>query len=313
MSPVWRRTLALLSVLLLAGCFQQAGESLQSGGNVPLDVPSATPDLGLTAAPDLALTTSDTLDATATPPVIITIDTTLNPNTGPATSTIPPLTIIVPTSTSAVLPSLTPLPDIGTPTQETGTFITPGISLGPAVTITTPTPGAGIPTATPSGLITPTALDLDNPDIAVEVELDPEDECTYEVEAGDTVYRIALSFDTSVDAMREANPDLTGDNPVIHPGDVLRIPDCEPGVEGDENAFGITAIPSQVAPIIAPVGQTTTPVAIGNIYAVQRGDTLFTIAQRFGVTMASIVEANGLDNPDSLSIGQELVIPEDSP
>jgi murein DD-endopeptidase MepM/ murein hydrolase activator NlpD len=46
------------------------------------------------------------------------------------------------------------------------------------------------------------------------------------------------------------------------------------------------------------------------VYIVQEGDTLSAIAQRFGVTVDQIVEVNSLANPDVLSIGQAIVIPE---
>ena len=45
------------------------------------------------------------------------------------------------------------------------------------------------------------------------------------------------------------------------------------------------------------------------IYTVQAGDTLSRIAQRFGVSTNAIAQANGLVNPDNLSIGQRLIIP----
>lgn len=45
-------------------------------------------------------------------------------------------------------------------------------------------------------------------------------------------------------------------------------------------------------------------------YTVQRGNTLAAIAQAYGVTVGAIVEANGLQNPDAIQVGQELVIPD---
>ena len=45
-------------------------------------------------------------------------------------------------------------------------------------------------------------------------------------------------------------------------------------------------------------------------YTVQTGDTLFLIAQRYGTTVEGIVQANNLANPDVISIGQVLIIPE---
>jgi LysM repeat protein len=46
-----------------------------------------------------------------------------------------------------------------------------------------------------------------------------------------------------------------------------------------------------------------------NVYVVQVGDSLSGIADRFGVAVAAIVEANKLDNPDVLFSGQRLEIP----
>lgn len=46
-----------------------------------------------------------------------------------------------------------------------------------------------------------------------------------------------------------------------------------------------------------------------NIYIVKPGDSIYTIASRYGVTPESIIEANGLENPSQLSVGEALVIP----
>jgi LysM repeat protein len=45
------------------------------------------------------------------------------------------------------------------------------------------------------------------------------------------------------------------------------------------------------------------------IYRVQAGDTLLTIASRFGVTVEAIMAANGLENANFIQTGQELLIP----
>jgi len=50
---------------------------------------------------------------------------------------------------------------------------------------------------------------------------------------------------------------------------------------------------------------TPTPV----IYVVKANDTLLSIAIEFGTSVAAIQQANGIINPQSLQIGQELVIP----
>jgi len=45
------------------------------------------------------------------------------------------------------------------------------------------------------------------------------------------------------------------------------------------------------------------------VYVVQAGDTLVAIALHYGVTVDAIVAANGLSDPDRLSVGQRLTIP----
>ena len=71
--------------------------------------------------------------------------------------------------------------------------------------------------------------------------------------------------------------------------------------------------PTPLAPALSPtvrapaVSQTAAPTP--TVYVVQPGDTLGTIAQRFGVTVDVIMAANGITNPNLLSAGQSLVIP----
>lgn len=48
-------------------------------------------------------------------------------------------------------------------------------------------------------------------------------------------------------------------------------------------------------------------------YIVQPGDTLGTIAQRYGVSLEEVVSANALKNPDILEVGQQLTIPVPTP
>jgi LysM repeat protein len=67
----------------------------------------------------------------------------------------------------------------------------------------------------------------------------------------------------------------------------------------------LTTAPSPAAS--TPVGNTVEPA--GTSYTVQAGDTLFSIAQRFGVSVDAIVAANSIRDPSLIAAGQALVIP----
>lgn len=61
---------------------------------------------------------------------------------------------------------------------------------------------------------------------------------------------------------------------------------------------------------VASTSTTTTTIPPGQrFYTVNSGDTLAVIAERFEVTVQSIVDANGLENPDDIQAGQTLEIP----
>lgn len=80
-----------------------------------------------------------------------------------------------------------------------------------------------------------------------------------------------------------------------------------------------TAAPTPVptpAPTPTPVATppptpeaTAPPPPAQRTYTVQQGDTLSLIAQRFGTTAAAIQNANGIQDPNQIFIGQVLVIP----
>ncbi|MET0663882.1 MAG: LysM domain-containing protein, partial [Ilumatobacteraceae bacterium] len=61
---------------------------------------------------------------------------------------------------------------------------------------------------------------------------------------------------------------------------------------------------------IAVTTTTSSTVPAGQrFYVIQSGDTLGTIATGFGVTVQSIVDLNGLANPDDIQAGQTIEIP----
>ncbi len=68
----------------------------------------------------------------------------------------------------------------------------------------------------------------------------------------------------------------------------------------------ISATAVSVHPTMLP---TELPTPAPLVYTVKDGDTLSSIALTYGVSVQDIISANGLTNPDILTIGQQLVIP----
>jgi LysM repeat protein len=104
------------------------------------------------------------------------------------------------------------------------------------------------------------------------------------VASGDTRDAIAKRTGVSAQAIAAANGIR---NPrSLRPGQILEIPRDD----GDER----TARAAPAAP---------------RTYTVRSGDTLYSIAQRYGVTPAAIADLNGLRDHRKLSIGQRLRLP----
>jgi LysM repeat protein len=109
------------------------------------------------------------------------------------------------------------------------------------------------------------------------------------VQAGQTLYSIALRYGTTVSAFVRANG-LRNAN-FIYVGQRLIIP----GSSGGGSSRGGGSAPSG-----------------GTVHVVQRGQTPAGIALRYGTTAAAIAAANGLSNPNLIYVGQRLVIPSSS-
>ena len=78
-------------------------------------------------------------------------------------------------------------------------------------------------------------------------------------------------------------------------------------------ATGVVQQPPTTAPEPPPATPATTQpqrqIGAQLVYEIQPGDTLFSIARQFGVTLEELVEINNIENPDLINAGQELVIP----
>lgn len=99
---------------------------------------------------------------------------------------------------------------------------------------------------------------------------------TYVVQRGDSLYSISRTYGVSVNEIKNVN-NLTSDLLTI--GQVLTIPTSSTDTNNTSN-----------------------------LYVVQKGDSLWSIANKYGVSINSIRMINNL-NSDILTIGQTLIIP----
>ncbi len=81
----------------------------------------------------------------------------------------------------------------------------------------------------------------------------------------------------------------------------------------DEQKSATTTSPTRQTETEAEATPKATPTPKGTatplVYAVQSGDTLLEIALRFGVDVELLASKNDIDDPGSLQLGQELIIP----
>lgn len=157
------------------------------------------------------------------------------------------------------------------------------------------------------------------------ISVSPEVSDTYIVQKGDSLWSIANKFNMTVSKLKNLN-NLT--NNLLSIGQVLKIKDSFNNgkttytvQKGDSlwviaNKYGITTeelksynnLTSNLLSIgqvlKIPQGKTSTE----NIYTVKKGDSLWTIANRYNTTVEKIKVLNNLTS-NLLSIGQQLKIP----
>jgi LysM repeat protein len=111
---------------------------------------------------------------------------------------------------------------------------------------------------------------------------------TYAVQPGDTLSTIAATCGVSVDAIQAANP---GVGPWPQAGSVINIPG------------GLSSSPSYVEGYFPMHTE-------GGAYVVRPGDTLGSIAARYGVSLGAVLAANPqIFNPSLIYAGQVINLP----
>lgn len=108
----------------------------------------------------------------------------------------------------------------------------------------------------------------------------------YTVQPGDTMFFIAQRFGVSLNVLIAANPQIPNPN-LIFPGQQICVP-----------------------AVVPPPPPPPPPPCTGFIYTVQPGDTMFLIAQRFGVSLSALIAANPqIPDPSRIFPGQQICIP----
>lgn len=101
----------------------------------------------------------------------------------------------------------------------------------------------------------------------------------YEVRPGDTLNSIAARFGTNLVGLLELNP-------------TLRLRSLTEGMT-----------------ICVPRVPKRPPCINGAYYTIREGDSFYNIAQRYGIPLNLLLEANQEANPYDLKVGQEICIP----
>ena len=101
---------------------------------------------------------------------------------------------------------------------------------------------------------------------------------TYIVKKGDSLYSIAQKYNTTIGAIKAVN-ELTGN--ILQPGQIIKLP----------NFITFNPDPNSVI-----------------VYRINKGDSLYSIAKRYGIDVEDIINYNQLANT-ILSVNQQILIP----
>jgi LysM repeat protein len=138
----------------------------------------------------------------------------------------------------------------------------------------------GAATATPAAAVTPA------PASSV---------TSYTITTGDTVSSIASRFGVTIQDILSANG--LGWSSVIYAGRTLTIPGA--------SSAPVVAPVASVTPVAAPAASSTSG---GQTYTIVSGDTISGIAAKFGVSVQSVLDANGLNLSSIIFSGRTLKI-----
>jgi LysM repeat protein len=186
---------------------------------------------------------------------------------------------------------------LAVPTTEAGGEGTaPGEAGAPAEEGATAEEGApAVEQPVEEGAETPVETPTTVPDPTVE---EPAVETNHTIAAGDTLFALSLRYGVSIEAIIAANGLANPDD--LEVGQVLVIP--PPGTE-------VVAEPEPTDPATEEPAPADPAAGTERVHVVQAGENLFRIGLQYGFSVEELTSYNGISNPDSLEVGQEIKIP----
>ena len=129
----------------------------------------------------------------------------------------------------------------------------------------------------------------------------------YTIVRGDTMSAIAARFGVSTQTLLSANG--LGWSSIIYPGQSIVIPGRVAAPPApDDGAIDITPV-VDVTPITPPPAPAPPAAPADTSYVIRGGDTITGIAAKFGVSIQSVLDANGLTRSSIIYTGRTLLIP----
>ncbi len=226
------------------------------------------------------------------------------------TEVAPTLEVIATTEAAPVIEATATFAPTVTPTSEVPTAV-----VEPTTEVVEPTSAA---------TTEPTTVSSPVPSPTLDMTAFPQS-FIYTVQSGDTVNDLAARYGSTIDAIIIANG--LNEFGLIMVGQALVIPVSKLPTASDATATSapVEATPAVEAPVVEPtavaptvVAPTPVPPTVAAVnpsavsqpvtYVIQFGDTLSSIAFRFGTTARVLAELNGITNPNLIYYGQLLVI-----
>ncbi len=119
----------------------------------------------------------------------------------------------------------------------------------------------------------------------------------YRIRLEDTLWNLSRPFGVEVDEILAANPGLDPQN--LRVGQVICIPGA--GAEPPVPELEPEPEPEPGPPSTCPGGV---------LYVIRSRDTFYLIAQRYGISLERLIQANPGVDPDQLEVGSRICIPE---